>query len=200
MSFKCYLDCDGVLADFIGGICRKFGVSESEIYATTRPRPLPVDLTLLIGIPTQQIWQALDADFWANLEVYPWAQRLVREIDSMFNGNVVLCTSPGYLSLEHGAAGALVGKEQWIMKNFPQFQKRYVFTYDKQYIASPWHVLIDDQDQNCKKFIDAGGFGIVFPQRWNSRYQHLERNTEGDSVLSVVLSDAEFFSSSIITS
>jgi len=193
MQFKCYLDCDGVLADFIGGVCERFGFPESKIFSSDRPRPLPVDLNLLFGIPTEEIWRALDDKFWAGLKVFPWAKTLVARLDSIFDGNVVLCTSPGYLSAEFGAAAAMAGKEQWIMHHFPQFGKRYVFTFNKFYMASPWHILIDDQENSCRRFSEAGGFGIVFPQHWNNRYPYVVTGNE-DDLLSVVLEDAEFFS------
>tara|TARA_B100000700_G_C14367978_1_gene544625 strand:+ start:90 stop:317 length:228 start_codon:yes stop_codon:yes gene_type:complete len=40
----------------------------------------------------------------------------------------------------------------------------------KHLLAKPDVVLIDDSDEKCRKFIEAGGHAILLPQPWNANH------------------------------
>jgi len=174
-DLTCFLDCDGVISDFIGGCSKLLNKTYEECF-NGRDRPLPWNLSdLYPGIDEKEFMSRMDIRFWAELPVYPWAHELVELLEKIFNGRLILCTSAGYLGDEiHYFTNAVQGKEKWIMKHFPQFAKKTVFCYNKEYLASPYHVLIDDNELNIKAFTDNGGIGILFPQDWNGLYRHVK--------------------------
>jgi hypothetical protein len=67
---------------------------------------------------------------------------------------------------------AAAGKTRWLQSVFGRDFRSYLIGPDKQSCARPGAVLIDDRDENCDSFRQAGGRAIVFPQRWNSGHAH----------------------------
>jgi len=165
-----YLDCDGVLADFIGGVAQLIGKDFTEI-VKTKKLPLGWTLKEIFDIPDEEIWERITEDTWANLAPYPWAEKLVHCCEKHFGDRILLCTSAGYLDANKPFfKHAVAGKERWICKYFSQFANRTIIAFNKTHLASQRHILLDDSESNCDKFIANGGNAIVFPQYWNKHF------------------------------
>lgn len=111
-----------------------------------------------------EFWAPINAagrDFWANLKPYPWFEELVDSV-SAADPNFYLCTKPS------SKADCLAGKLDWIHRYFGDRFRRYFFAPNKSPLAAPGRVLIDDSDENCKGFREAGGIAWLVPQPWNA--------------------------------
>jgi len=170
----CFLDCDGVISDFIGGCLKLVGKTYKDQFEFMR-KPFSWSLSELFApLDESELLSKMDVDFWENLEPYPWAKDLVEYLGKRFKDDLVLCTSAGYLGGDHNYfAKAVAGKEKWILKHFPQFATRTIICFRKEYLASPYHLLIDDSEPTVRKFVNNNGIGVLFPQDWNSLYSHL---------------------------
>jgi len=166
----CFLDCDGVLADFIQGCCGILGTDRDSVFKD-RPRPLPFMLKDLFGEENEsRLYGEMTPEFWANLPKHEWADDLVEMLSDVYKDNLYLCTSAGYLGTSNYFRNAVLGKEQWVLKHYPKFAKKTIFCYDKIGLASDRHVLIDDSEPVVDRFTDAGGAGVLFPADWNSKW------------------------------
>lgn len=167
-----YLDMDGVLVNFVGGLCREFGISECDLIAS-HPKPLPWDLESLLGRPFAEIDAKLDEGFWFNLEPYPWADQLIDMASKIFKHRLFLCTSAGNAGTNFFNR-AIVGKSLWIHKHYPQLADSLIVTFQKWQLAGYERILLDDCEDHVQQFIDNDGGAILFPQWWNSEWQRQE--------------------------
>lgn len=156
---KCFVDMDGVLAEFLGGA--SFRHDRDLPY--DRPEAMGVwETEVLWGITEEQFWAPMrDAEFWATLEKTPEADRIVKLAEREFgeeNVAILSAEGPGF---------SIQGKKEWIKRNYPQFEKRLIFAHAKEFLASPSRWLIDDRDKNIDAFNEAGGHGILVPRLWN---------------------------------
>lgn len=164
-KIKIYLDLDGVIAQF---------VNQSKKVHNRTDEATCWDYYKAWGITTTEFWKKIDADefFWENIEKYSWTDELVDLVKSVDPKYTVL-TSP------HNHPNSYKGKCTWIkevLKIDPP--KRAILTAIKEDCAKPNRVLIDDSNDNCEKFIAAGGQAILFPQLWNNN-DHLVSNRVG---------------------
>lgn len=149
-----FLDVDGVLADWVGGVFDATGV-EPGVWDTVGHGLLPTEHQAEVDAVMAT------RSFWAHLRRYPWAEELVmtaRELAS----SVVFCTQP------FDSAECLAGKYDWLSRHFGATMDNIVFTRNKWRLANPTSLLVDDNVDNCNKFHLRGGHSIVFPQPWNT--------------------------------
>lgn len=156
------LDMDGVLCDWVGGVCRLFGRDQVELEAAW---PADYDICVALGITTEQLWAKVDAageDFWADLQPYPWTTDLWAAC-SQWEPTLV-CTSPSF------HPSSLSGKLRWLHRHLADGAafRDYVITPRKEAMAGGDRVLIDDRDAGCDAFRAGGGLSFVFPRPWNS--------------------------------
>jgi len=163
MMRYCFLDMDGVLADFVAGACAAHGRS----FPYTDPANLGIfELVSIWGMSEDDFYAPLHAlEFWENLSVTPEAYELVSIAESAVGSDNValLTTAPAYPD------GSIAGKLLWVKQHFPQFfRKRVIFCRDKRFLASSDALLVDDRDRNVTDFINSGGHAILFPRAWNA--------------------------------
>lgn len=167
MVKRILLDLDGVLGDWAGSAIRAHGRDPAQVFASW---PAGVyDLAEALGVSTNEMWRPIHAagsDFWADIEPYPWAHDLLRQCQNF--APTTILTAP---SLDPGAAA---GKVAWLQRMFGRSFRDYLIGPDKPACAWPGSVLIDDRDDGCRGFQDAGGHAIVFPRIWNSAREHAE--------------------------
>jgi len=149
-----FVDMDGVLVDFIGGVGKHYGIDLSKHTAWE------FDYKKQFKKTAAEFWEDLDNDFWAALDPLPWMDDLMRYLD-FFNPVILSCPSNCTAS----------GKERWIAKHLPTlFAKgRYLLGRDKTVCAHPGAILIDDYPPYITKFQEAGGKGVLFPAPWNGQ-------------------------------
>jgi len=162
MIDRVLLDMDGVLVDFVGGVCK------------THNKPWPYDpdvqgswdLEPLFGIQSPEFWAPLGYEFWAELEPYPHFREFLCALEDKFGArHICLLTSPPRTQ------GAIEGKLTWIRKHMPDYSRRFLIGPAKEFCASERHVLIDDSEANIAKFQAAGGQTFLVPGPWNAGFK-----------------------------
>ena len=168
MIERIVLDIDGVLANCLGGV-KTF---HNKIYPNHPHNPdaqtdqMPWDIGPVFEMSNNAIWKPLGYEFWRDLEPLPWCFEVVRLLsDLVGEENICLLTSP----IE--TAGCIDGKRDWIRKHLPQFRKRFLVGPAKEFAASPWTCLVDDNTDNVNAFKKAGGLAFLFPAPWNRRFK-----------------------------
>ncbi len=165
---RLFIDMDGVLADFIGGLCDWYGVLNPYLQEKNKGE---WDIVKLLNRKETErdFWEELGLNFWANLPKTPEADGLVRLLKDRY-GLENLCI----LSRPCMTPGCLEGKFQWIKEHFPDFQRRFLFGTVKDMVARHDTLLIDDYPKNVKAFARAGGSAILMPRPWNFLYKNLQ--------------------------
>lgn len=158
-----HLDMDGVLCDFISGICAAHNVTSPYL---VDPLSRGVwDIDLLLGMPLDEFWAPCEYDFWRNLPKTPEADEIVKLLTDTFGaGNITPLTSPSKNE------GCITGKLDWLEEHYPALSETVIFEKQKHIYAGPGKLLIDDNDRNCREWIAAGGEAFLFPRLWNSRH------------------------------
>ena len=141
---KCYIDMDGVLADFFS--------------AATKLSPAPV--AAWRDLEYRDVQKALDKvrktpKFFEELDMYPGARTLIQSVINLF-GEYHICSSPlqGYEDCD-------LEKVMWLNKHFDIAPASIEITTDKTQFADG-NILIDDYGMNILNWEKAGGFGIKY--------------------------------------
>ena len=160
---KVLLDCDGVLADFVGAACR------------LHQRADPYDkgenighgnIQKIWGMTTEEFTKDMDYDFWVGLEKTTYATKLVAILESAFGrDNICILTKPT------DTRGACDGKRAWILKHFPNYSDRWLIGTTKTFNSHSNSVLVDDYIKNCRKFVAEGGRAYLVPAKWNDKHE-----------------------------
>jgi hypothetical protein len=119
---------------------------------------------VLVNLPEGRSVLWGEVDFWRNLPKYPWADDLVAAITA--GCKCYILTSIG------GGACSATGKIQWLQNHYPELAKSAILTRRKEMLAAPGRVLIDDDPGNCQKWVERGGWGILFPHPRNAEYKN----------------------------
>lgn len=154
-----YLDMDGVIADFFGGI--------EELHN--------VDHWKDIGSKDKIISSIKHTDFFYDLEKFSTTNKLVEFVKNISNGDWGICSSP----LEGDFNNSSYWKRRWLEKHniMPQVEKCIFTDYKHEFAWSPLsglpNILIDDKPANIKKWIDAGGIGIRYQANQDDLEEYL---------------------------
>lgn len=141
-SYKIYLDCDGVICDFMGR-CRELGWVDSE---------------------NNIDWLAVNSfgsDFWADLNWTAGGREFYIWLDD-------LCTAwriPLYTLSCVSRTTYRMGRHRWLSENTRIPIERRIYTktgLEKAIYATSKSILIDDYGLNIKAFENAGGIGIKY--------------------------------------
>jgi 5'(3')-deoxyribonucleotidase len=161
------LDQDGVLADFIGALCKVHGRANPY----TNPASLGhFDTEKLWGISETEFWAPIASnslEFWEGIDKTPEADEIVKLAVLEFGiDNVCILTAPSK------DPGSIPGKRAWMARHYPGFEKKMIFATAsaKKFCSAPGKYLIDDKDSNVDEFDEAGGVGILVPRPWNAEH------------------------------
>ena len=175
-----YLDMDGVLTDFVSGAFNLFGGTYRE-----EEYPLGVwDFFEGWGLTKEEFYQRIHACgpyFWTSLKEYPWAKELVSfgsYRGLVPRGEMSILTSPSR------SPHCYSGKVQWLINH--GINLLVTITTNKEQLAQPGRLLIDDNTENCRRFREAGGDSIIFPQPWNTYGDHPGIPTSSEKVSFVI--------------
>lgn len=161
-TFTVFLDLDGVLVDFVNGMCL---AHNRESPYTSENNLGNYKLEDCWGITASEFWSVATKEFWSSLDWLPDGKELYQNIiESAGAENVTILTSGGH-------PDAAAGKVQWIQKHLPEIENRYLIGPDKSVCARADAVLLDDNDQNVLNFRKAGGHALLVPRAWNSKYK-----------------------------
>lgn len=162
-----FLDMDGVVADFVSAAIRlNTDTPPDKIIEKMRGS---YDIEHALGIPPKEFWERISHDnhFWWQLELTPEAHDIVKlASDKVGSKNVYFLSSPSLCPWSHW------GKASWIKEHFPTFMTRTILCNDKQLLARPASLLIDDSDAKVDKFRHSAGKAILLPRPWNSLFSY----------------------------
>lgn len=139
MTRTLYLDCDGVLADFDGGVVRLSGMNAEA-------------LTDRLGVGG--FWRELaKADgFYEHLDPLPGALAMVEAVRHL---DPVILTG---LPLGKWAEPQ---KRAWAKRHFPDLRVITCMARDKWRYATPGDVLVDDREKARQPWEKAGGLFVL---------------------------------------
>jgi 5'(3')-deoxyribonucleotidase len=164
MMNRCFLDVDGVLADFVGGVHRKLGIEFSYDAWPYKKGPEGWNFHDEIGITFEDLSELCDFEFWKNLEWTPDGHDILRVVLRYFDPNqITLLTSP----MPNVMSAS--GKMAWIMDKLPAYKFRTgIWTDSKAILAGvPDSVLVDDHQKNTDVWQAGGGRAVLVPRPWN---------------------------------
>lgn len=144
-----YLDCDGVLANWVGAI-NDWGDKPINT-------PWPTYLAYRgLGITDADVEEYMsNVSFWTNIELLPKAKELLKLCRSF--GRTYICTRP----FPH--PNCLYGRAVWLEDQLGVNIRDVIFAHDKELLANKDAVLIDANKENVEKFAQNGGHAILFP-------------------------------------
>ena len=138
-QYKIYCDMDGVIVDFEDGYERLTGKNIKGNHVKG----------------DSDFWQPITdagANFWINLKWMPDGEKLWKYIKNY---------SPSILSAPSREKSSRIGKEIWVRTNIPGTELILKPASEKQELAEPNAILIDDRKDNIQQWKDAGGIGIL---------------------------------------
>ena len=147
-----YLDMDGVLADFFGGVEKMYGVDHWKQLTTDKTKDLKKEV----------IDRITGTDFFATLPKFSSADALIDMVQKFTGGKFSINTSP--LRGDNENSGKY--KKVWISNNIEQPDEIIVTgrkeTYAKDKASGTPNILIDDRPVNIQRWQGAGGYGILY--------------------------------------
>jgi hypothetical protein len=144
---------DGVLVDFVKG-AKDFYNLDIEVKEWNFIKHLPMT--------TDEFWQPLGREFWANLEWMPDGREILDLVEYYFAPvDICLLSTPSF------EPGCLAGKVDWINRHMPTYKHRYLLGPAKNFCANKDSILIDDHEANIQEFIQVSGYGLLCPRPWN---------------------------------
>lgn len=149
------LDLDGVLADFNGAACGLHG----------RPKYVPKvwDYYADWGYTASDFWRPIErqgACFYPKfVRPYPWMRGMLHLVQDAADEVIISTANPLH-------SGLIAGKVDWIKQHVGDSYS-VMFGHNKELMAGPERMLIDDCDLNIAAFRNEGGYAITFPQPWN---------------------------------
>ena len=180
-----YLDMDGVLVNFLGGLHKALDVPYSyENYPYEKGK-----WDMLTDIPIgkwdeelghdehytfEQCNDCCDMVFWVDLNWMHDGHEILRAILDEFNTSLIYLLTTPMPNLESAS-----GKMMWVNDNLPVYLKRTIITQaPKHLLARPDTVLFDDKDENVNKFRKAGGQAILINRPWNAGHGRANNTVE----------------------
>ena len=151
-----YLDMDGVIADFFGGVEKLYGVGHWKQLTSDKSKDLRQDV----------IDRITGTNFFETLPKFPSADPLIAMIKKFTGGKFSILTSP--LRGDHDNSAKW--KKVWINQNIEQPDETIVTGRKEKYATSKGtaNILVDDRPINIQKWQDKGGYGILYQANKNS--------------------------------
>jgi nicotinic acid mononucleotide adenylyltransferase len=147
-----YLDMDGVLADFFGGVEKMYGVEHWKELTNDKTKDLKKEV----------IDRITGTDFFATLPKFQSADALIDMVKKFTGGKFSINTSP--LRGDHENSAKY--KKVWISNNIEQPDEIVVTgrkeSYAKEKGTGVPNILIDDRPVNIQRWQGAGGYGILY--------------------------------------
>lgn len=159
------LDMDGVLCNFweaaIVAVCSELGISSRKAFTSWEYGNYSIEGHFQIS--RNKFWNIIHdrgESFWSGLQPCIAWKQLLFYLDAR-NVKLKICTKHS----NHSAC--LAGKAAWIQAHLPIRLDDCHFTHEKERLATPHTLLIDDLEANCQKFSEAGGSAICVPSDWS---------------------------------
>lgn len=136
-KIEIFIDMDGVLSDFDA-----HAKAHDKFDATGKPK-----------------WDLLDQNWWKTMPVFAGALEFYNDMRKLGATRILTAPVP--------VVDSFAGKAEWTL-NFRPESGRFalldlciVRASDKNLMAAPGRILIDDREKNIKEWVEAGGIGIL---------------------------------------
>jgi 5'(3')-deoxyribonucleotidase len=171
-KYTCFLDLDGVLIDFVGGLSKALGANYSYNDYPFTPGRLDFwrDIEGVVNSDVDHVLR--DRNFWANLKWMHDGKDIYDLIIKKFDlDNVYILTG-----IDDVAIGSAVpGKMEWLGNGPTELTNRVLFAKcSKECVAGPNKILIDDKDSNVVHWHQHGGLSFLVPRPWNSGHRNFD--------------------------
>jgi len=169
-----FLDVDGVMVNFVKGVCNAFG----KRY-TCSNRGWPTDYAFWNEWPDitfKIVNAACNTKWWSQLEWVEDGHDILRAVTEKFNPEQIYLVTQPMPNVE-----SATGKWLWVKHNLPEYYSRMITTptgVPKSLLARSDALLIDDKDENIDEFIAAGGRGLLVPRPWNRAHFCADRTVQ----------------------
>ena len=177
-QYRILVDMDEVLADFTGSALAVHGWTREQFEAERKPGVW--DMTKTMGLTDQEFWNPINEigqRFWEQITPLPTYKEIMKLVQQ-FTTDWFIVSSPSF------CLGCIPGKQQWLSVYFGLVgRNRLIPTSYKHVMANDFTILIDDNEDNLKKFTEAGGHGILFPTKGNSLYKISDNPVEHVKVM-----------------
>ena len=143
-----YLDMDGVIADFFGGLEKK--------YNTKHWKQIPKLEKSIIALQ--------GTDFFNTLELYPSSMELVKFVQNLVGDDWGICSSP----LRGDRDNSAYWKRVWLERHFivPTISNLIFAGQKEKYAVNRFdgkpNILVDDKPDNIARWNAKGGIGIRY--------------------------------------
>ena len=148
-----YVDMDGVLADFFGGVEKLYGVEHWKELTSNKDEG---------GLKQEVINRITGTDFFATLPEFPPADQLIAMVKKFTGGTFSILTSP----LRGDHENSTKYKKLWINQHIANPEQVIVTgrkeAYAKDKASGTPNILIDDRPTNIERWQNAGGYGILY--------------------------------------
>ena len=148
-----YVDMDGVLADFFGGVEKLYGVEHWKELTSNKDEG---------GLKQEVINRITGTDFFATLPEFPTADQLIAMVKKFTGGTFSILTSP----LRGDHENSTKYKKLWINQHIANPEQVIVTgrkeAYAKDKASGTPNILIDDRPTNIERWQNAGGYGILY--------------------------------------
>lgn len=163
------LDADGILCDFVSAANRAINIPAETI-------PECWDWWTAHGFTDDQFWGAVNrrglSFYTHDVKPFPWAQDVIRLAKQFGHVVIATATSPRHETGDYG-------KRLWCREHCAGIE--VISIKSKFMLAGSDRFLIDDCDENVRKFCEKKGWGHVFAHPFNSN-----RSRCGDRIESMV--------------
>jgi len=160
MSMRVLLDCDGVLADFIGGLCRDLTVrgyprTEKDITSWELKHSLPAEeqreCLSIMAVP----------GFCHALAWYEGAREFLAAL--VHETELHVLTAPF-----EGSSTWMTERKAWLGAHVSRDRVHFIDGKWKHIVSGD--VLVEDHPGNAAKWLDAnpGGIAVLIDRPWNS--------------------------------
>lgn len=173
MTYKLFLDMDGVFVNFVDPFLDVFGLTRNDV-PVSWDNVSAVESTL--GYKPwgseESVWEWIEKkkpDVYFDMPPCEDGMKLIRDINRMSRIDLYICTTPP-------SPAAAEQKMRWIKKHLQGEVplEKVILIRDKHLLATDGSILIDDSDINVERFIAHGGVGVRFPQKWNKAHDHVQ--------------------------
>ncbi len=162
-GLKIFLDLNGVLVDLAGGLLRLYPGGEHDGYIR-RLKDGEKYRDVLSGC-----WNRVSLnprEFWDNLKVFPWADRLVSTCSEY--GRVGILTSVGIHSEDpNEISNAYAERVRLVYKYFGGLSLPPIFTSGKYMLAGENSILVDDTEEKLDSFREERGYIFLWPNQFH---------------------------------
>lgn len=169
------IDMDEVLVDFIGGACRIHGVAREAMETARKDWDICEPLGHVKrgrGLSLDEFWEPIHAggvEFWERLDKLPWFEEVIGWAENEFS-NWFIISAPSK------ETNSYTGKVKWLKREFGRDFDRFFLTPHKEMLTCGENcILLDDKPDNIDKFVNHGGYGILFPSPGNRLREFADR-------------------------